>query len=129
MRRIAVVIFIMILACVVADAQSYIRRGKDVYSAPLYNWDGSCLRAGNSKYSEVLINFDGEYIRGGGSRYGEILYNWNGVELRGGRGKYAKVLFSWDGKTSAKATADIPPRCTILTANTFARVRINIHSH
>lgn len=56
MRRIAVVIFIMILACVVADAQSYIRRGKDVYSTPLYNWDGSCLRAGNSKYSEVLIN-------------------------------------------------------------------------
>ena len=37
MKRIAVVIFIMILACVVADAQSYIRRGKDVYSAPLYN--------------------------------------------------------------------------------------------
>lgn len=68
MKRIALVIFIMILACVVADAQSYIRRGKDVYSAPLYNWDGSCLRAGNSKYSEVLINFDGEYIRRGDSR-------------------------------------------------------------
>ena len=75
MRRIAVVIFIMILACVVADAQSYIRRGKDVYSTPLYNWDGSCLRAGN------------------------------------------------------KATADIPPRCIILTVNIFARVRKNIHSH
>ena len=33
------------------------------------------------------------------------------------------------GKTYAKATADIPPRCIILTVNIFARVRINIHSH
>lgn len=59
MKRIAVVIFIMMLACAAVDAQSFIRRGKDVYSMPLYNWDGSCLRVGNSKYSEVLINFDG----------------------------------------------------------------------
>ena len=124
MKRIAVVIFIMILACVVADAQSYIRRGKDVYSAPLYNWDGSCLRAGNSKYSEVLINFDGEYIRGGGSRYGEILYNWNGVVAN-----MPRCFSAGTGKTYAKATADIPPRCIILTVNIFARVRINIHSH
>lgn len=97
MRRIAVVIFIMILACVVADAQSYIRRGKDVYSTPLYNWDGVELRGGRGKYAKVLFSWDGKCIRQGDSRYSTALYNSDGQYIRKGEDKYSQPLMNISG--------------------------------